>query len=172
MDRIPTLVFETHAELAREVAARIAAVIRDRNAAGATAVLGLATGSTPVGVYRELIRLHREEGLSFRRVVTFNLDEYWPMDRESIHSYHRFMWENLFSQVDIDPGAVHVLDGQTPRDAVAAECEAYEAAITRRRGHRLSAPRHRQDGPHRLQRAGVRAQEPHPARHARHHYPA
>ena len=129
MDRIPTLVFADDTELSRRVAARIAEVIRDRNAAGAPAVLGLATGSTPVGVYRELIRLHQEEGLSFRRVVTFNLDEYWPMERESIHSYHRFMWENLFSQVDIDPGAVHILDGQTPRDQVATACEAYETAI-------------------------------------------
>ena len=67
------------------------------------AVLGLATGSTPIGVYRELIRMHREEGLSFAHVVTFNLDEYYPMDPDSIHSYHRFMWENLFAQVDITP---------------------------------------------------------------------
>ncbi|HEX6864377.1 MAG TPA: glucosamine-6-phosphate deaminase [Thermoanaerobaculia bacterium] len=129
MERIPTLVFETDTVLARQVAARIAAVIRGRNAAGANAVLGLATGSTPVGVYRELIRFHREEGLSFQRVVTFNLDEYWPMDRESIHSYHRFMWENLFSQVDIDPAAVHLPDGQASRDGIAAACDAYEAAI-------------------------------------------
>ena len=129
MEKIPTLVFDDHAALSRCVAERIAAVVRQRNAAGATAVLGLATGSTPVGVYRELIRLHREEGLSFRRVVTFNLDEYWPIDRSSIHSYHRFMWENLFSQVDIDPAAVHVPDGEVPADRVAAACEAYEAAI-------------------------------------------
>jgi glucosamine-6-phosphate deaminase len=129
MERIPTLVFENDVELARQVAARIAAVIRERNAAGAIAVLGLATGSTPVGVYRELIRLHREDGLSFGRVATFNLDEYWPMERESIHSYHRFMWENLFSQVDIDPALVHIPDGQVSRDGIAAACEAYEAAI-------------------------------------------
>ncbi|HEX9165807.1 MAG TPA: glucosamine-6-phosphate deaminase, partial [Gemmatimonadales bacterium] len=129
MDKIPTLIFTDHAELSRRVAERIAAVIRERNAAGAMAVLGLATGSTPVGVYRELIRLHREEGLSFRRVVTFNLDEYWPMDRGSIHSYHRFMEEHLFSQVDLDPAHVHLPDGEAPRDQVAAGCEAYEAAI-------------------------------------------
>ena len=73
-------------------------------AAGGRAVLGLATGSTPIGVYRELIRMHREEGLSFADVVTFNLDEYYPMDPESIHSYHRFMRENLFSQLDIRAG--------------------------------------------------------------------
>jgi glucosamine-6-phosphate deaminase len=66
----------------------------------------LATGSTPIGIYRELIRMHRDEGLSFKNVVTFNLDEYYPMPKESIHSYHRFMWENLFSQIDIDPANV------------------------------------------------------------------
>lgn len=129
MEKIPTLVFTDHADLSRRVAARVAIVIRERNAAGAMAVLGFATGSTPVGVYRELVRLHREEGLSFRRVVTFNLDEYWPMDRESIHSYHRFMWEHLFSQVDSDPVNVHLPDGQAPREQVAARCAGYEAAI-------------------------------------------
>ncbi len=66
-------------------------------------MLGLATGSTPVGVYRELVRMHREGTLSFANVETFNLDEYWPMDPGSMHSYHRFMQENLFDLVDLDP---------------------------------------------------------------------
>ena len=92
-------------------------------------MLGLATGSTPIGVYRELIRLHREEGLSFADVVTFNLDEYYPMDPGSIHSYHRFMWENLFSQLDIPPENVHIPRGDVPRDEVEAECRRYEEAI-------------------------------------------
>src|SRR5258706_246189 len=99
LERIPTVVFERHADLARHVAGRIAALVRSRAADGRRAVLGLATGSTPIGAYRELIRMHREEGLSFRNVVTFNLDEYWPMRAESPHSYHRFMWENLFAHV-------------------------------------------------------------------------
>src|SRR5207247_4995756 len=92
-------------------------------------VLGLATGSTPLGVYRELIRLHREEGLSFGRVVTFNLDEYYPMEPESIHSYRRFMWENLFRHVDIEPERVHLPEGDVPREELPAWCAAYEAAI-------------------------------------------
>src|SRR6266498_496510 len=100
LERIRTIVVEDHDAIATLVADRIAAVIRDRNASGANAVLGLATGSTPIGVYRELIRKHRDEGLSFRHVVTFNLDEYYPMSPESIHSYHRFMWENFFTHVD------------------------------------------------------------------------
>src|SRR4051812_6594615 len=87
-ERIRTVVVEDHADIARLVANRIATLIRERNAAGERTVLGLATGSTPIGVYRELIRMHRTEGLSFADVVTFNLDEYYPMPKDSIHSYH------------------------------------------------------------------------------------
>ncbi len=128
-ERIRTVVVESHDDLAREVAAHMATLIRARSAERRPVVLGLATGSTPIGVYRELIRLHREEGLSFRGVISFNLDEYWPMAPASIHSYHRFMWENLFSHVDIDPANVHIPDGLWPRDQMDAACAAYEAAI-------------------------------------------
>src|SRR6476661_7767814 len=107
-ERIRTIIVDDHDDLGRQVAVRIAEVIRARTAEGRRAVLGLATGSTPIGVYRELIRMHRDEGLSFRNVVTFNLDEYYPMPKASIHSYHRFMWENLFTQIDIDPANVHI----------------------------------------------------------------
>ncbi len=129
LERIRTVVVSDHAAIARLVAERIAALIRKRSAAGQRTVLGLATGSTPIGVYRELIRMHTTEGLSFRDVVTFNLDEYWPMPPERIHSYHRFMWENFFSQVDVDPANVHILSGTVPAAEVDAACEAYECAI-------------------------------------------
>ncbi len=128
-ERIRTVVVASHDDLAREVAGRIATLIRARAAEGRRVVLGLATGSTPIGVYRELIRLHRDEGLSFRDVVSFNLDEYWPMSRDSIHAYHRFMWENLFSQVDIDANNVHIPDGTWAREHLDNACRAYEAAI-------------------------------------------
>jgi glucosamine-6-phosphate deaminase len=128
LEKIPTIVVPDHQELARVVARRIAAVIQERRAAGARPVLGLATGSTPIGVYRELIRLHRE-GLSFRDVVTFNLDEYYPMPPDSIHSYRRFMQENLFDHIDIAPDNTHVPDGTAPREAVAALAAGYEDAI-------------------------------------------
>ncbi|HEU4559486.1 MAG TPA: 6-phosphogluconolactonase, partial [Longimicrobium sp.] len=94
-ERVPVVIVE-YDQIARTLAERIAAIIRERNAEGKPAVLGLATGSTPIGIYRELIRLHREEGLDFSNVVTFNLDEYYPMAPDSIHSYVRYMWENLF----------------------------------------------------------------------------
>ncbi len=129
LEKIVTTIHEDHEALARAVAARISEVMRDRRAAGARPVLGLATGSTPLGVYRELIRMHREEGLSFQGVITFNLDEYCPMDPGSRHSYHRFMWENLFRHIDIDPVDVHIPRGDLPRDLLDQACEAYEAAI-------------------------------------------
>ena len=129
LERIPIVVVDDHGELARRVAHRIATIVRANVAAGRNTVLGLATGSTPIGVYRELIRMHRDEGLSLRSVVTFNLDEYWPMTRESIHSYHRFMRENLFDHVDVEPNNIHIPNGTVARDEVDAECASYEAAI-------------------------------------------
>src|SRR5262245_8417002 len=125
--RLKTIIVDDHTELARQVATRIAALISARSSEGRTTVLGLATGSTPVGVYRELVRLHRESGLSFKRVVTFNLDEYYPMSPDSLHSYHRFMWENLFDAVDIPAENVHIPRGDIPREDVAAEAARYEA---------------------------------------------
>lgn len=115
--------------MARLVAHRIAAIIRERSATGASTVLGLATGSTPIGVYRELIRLHREDALSFKDVISFNLDEYYPMPPESVHAYHRHMWENLFSQIDIEPHNVHLPPGTVAREGVEQACRTYEAQI-------------------------------------------
>jgi glucosamine-6-phosphate deaminase len=128
-ERIRTVIVDDHDDLGRRIGRRIAEVVRSRAAESRPAVLGLATGSTPIGAYRELIRLHREEGLSFRHVVTFNLDEYFPMDPGSVHSYHRFMWENLFSQLDIPRNQIHIPRGDVPRDRVEAEVRDYEAAI-------------------------------------------
>jgi glucosamine-6-phosphate deaminase len=129
LERIPVRILPDHEAIAREVAERIATLIRARAAEGRRAVLGLATGSTPVGIYRELIRRHREEGLDFSNVVTFNLDEYFPMKPGSVHSYHRFMRENLFDHVNVPPDHVHVPRGDLDRDATEAHCESYEAAI-------------------------------------------
>jgi len=128
-ERIGVVILEDHASMATALAERIASVIRDRNAQGQNAVLGLATGSTPIGVYRELIRLHREEGLDFSRVVTFNLDEYYPMDPKSHNSYVRYMWENLFSDIEIPPENVHIPDGTVPWKDVEGYCREYDDAI-------------------------------------------
>jgi glucosamine-6-phosphate deaminase len=128
-ERIPTVIAAEHDELARRIAGRIAELVRGRNAAGKPTVLGLATGSTPVGIYRELIRLHREAGLDFSRVITFNLDEYHPMQPGSLHSYHRFMAENLFEHVNVDPRNVHVPRGDLSRHDTEEHCRDYERAI-------------------------------------------
>jgi glucosamine-6-phosphate deaminase len=129
-----TVVVEDHNDIARLVANRIATLIRERNASDESTVLGLATGSTPIGVYRELIRMHREGGLSFADVITFNLDEYYPMSKESIHSYHRFMWENLFSHIDIKPANVHIPPGDVPRDQIEDAAIRYESEIQKAGG--------------------------------------
>jgi glucosamine-6-phosphate deaminase len=128
-ERLPVVVTETYEEVAGLVAQRIAEIIRACRQERRAAVLGLATGSTPVGIYRELIRMHRSEGLDFSGVVTFNLDEYYPMAPDRLQSYHRFMRENLLDHVNIDPRNVHIPSGDLPRSEVAGHAVAYERAI-------------------------------------------
>src|SRR5947208_10241477 len=99
--KVPTLVFPTSAQAARHVALMIESLIRQNNSAGRPTVLGLPTGSTPVSLYRELIRLHKEAGLDLSRVVTFNLDEYYPMPQDDPHSYNRWLQETLFKHVTL-----------------------------------------------------------------------
>ncbi len=128
-ERIPVEIYPDAKEGAIAAAALIANLIREKEAQGKTCVLGLATGSTPKNLYAELVRLHREEGLSFRHVVTFNLDEYYPMEPDALSSYHRFMHEQLFKHVDILPENIHIPDGTLAKEEVKAYCLAYEAAI-------------------------------------------
>ena len=128
-ERIAAHVYDGHADLALHRAQLIGSLVRERHLAGRAAVLGLATGSTPIGIYRELIRLHRDKGLDFSLVVTFNLDEYYPMAPESLHSFRRFMHENFFDHINIDPRNVHFLRGDLARDEIEAHCREYEDAI-------------------------------------------
>ena len=127
-ERVPVVVAE-YEEIAWIVARRIKEVIVQKRAEGKHAVLGLATGSTPIGIYRELITMHKEEGLDFSDVVTFNLDEYYPMRPDSIHSYNRFMWENLFDHINVKPENVHIPQGDVPRENLTESTHQYEAAI-------------------------------------------
>ena len=129
VERAPLAIHASSAAASRAVAHHIADLIRARAAAGKHAVLGLATGSTPQGVYEELVRLHTQERLSFKNVITFNLDEYWPMKPEDLQSYHRFMHEHLFSEVDIPASQINVPDGTIPREQTAAYCADYEKRI-------------------------------------------
>ena len=128
-ERLRTVVLPEHNDLAVAVADRIVEIIQRETSAKGRAVLGLATGSTPLGVYEELIRRHQAGDVDFSRVVTFNLDEYYPMAPDSAHSYRRYMWENFFAHVNIAKQNVHIPDGTTPRERVVEACAAYEEAI-------------------------------------------
>ncbi|MEZ0450925.1 glucosamine-6-phosphate deaminase [Sphingobacterium thalpophilum] len=129
-ERVPVSVYPDQNSASKNVANRIAEIIRAKQEKGEKAVLGLATGATPVKVYQELIRLHKEEGLSFKNVITFNLDEYYPMQPDADQSYVTFMNKNLFDHVDIDRANVNIPDGTLAPEQVNAFCEAYEQKIT------------------------------------------
>ena len=128
-EQIPTKIFDTASDGSIFVANQIADLIRQNNEQGENTVLGLATGSTPTQVYDELIRMHKEEGLSFQNVITFNLDEYYPMQPESLQSYVRFMNEHLFNHIDIPEKQVHIPDGTIPEQKVNEYCRDYERKI-------------------------------------------
>ena len=117
------VIFETYEEMSKCAARMIA----DRIKAKPNLVLGLATGSTPVGTYRELIRLHKEEGVDFSQVVTFNLDEYLGLSGDHDQSYRYFMDTNLFNHINVDKANTHVPDGtaEDPEEF----CRQYEEAI-------------------------------------------
>lgn len=132
--KIPTLMFANSSEADKHVSLVIESLIRENNSAGMPTVLGLPTGSTPIGIYRELIRLHVEEDLDFSRVITFNLDEYYPMDPNSIHSYRRWMRETFFDHVNIPEKNIHIPRGDIPREEIDDFCDEYERAIERAGG--------------------------------------
>lgn len=128
-EKLPVTVYATPAEASVAVAARIAKLIRGKQAKGENAVLGLATGVTPIAVYAELVRLHEEDGLSFKNVITFNLDEYYPMQPEAAQSYVRFMNEQMFDHIDINRDNIHIPDGTLPQDEIVNFCLEYERQI-------------------------------------------
>ncbi len=123
------LVFPSPGQLAAYVARVVAQLIRDRNALGQRATLGLPAGSTPVNVYRELIRMHLDDGLDFSRVVTFNLDEYFGVPPDRLQSYYRWMHDHFFSKINVDPQNIHFLSGNISLDDVDEHCRQFEAAI-------------------------------------------
>jgi len=128
-ERIPVSIFPDLKRGSVAAAAEIAKLIREKQSKGQTCVLGLATGSTPKTLYGELVRLHREEGLSFKNVVSFNLDEYYPIEREAWQSYYRFMHRQLFDHIDIDPANVHIPNGEILKEDVKKHCAEYEHKI-------------------------------------------
>ncbi|MDB5117936.1 MAG: nagB, partial [Mucilaginibacter sp.] len=129
-EKLPVTVYPDQHIAAVQVAKRIAKLIRTKQQNKEQAVLGLATGVTPVGVYAELVRMHQQEGLSFNNVTTFNLDEYYPMKPTAAQSYVTFMNDNLFNHIDIDKKNIHIPDGTLKENEVAKFCLEYEQKIT------------------------------------------
>lgn len=129
LEKIPVEIFKTPKDGSRHVAKIIANLIQQKNAKGEKAVIGLATGSTPKSLYAELVRMHNEEGLSFKNVITFNLDQYYPMEADALNSYHYFMRKYLFEKTDIDPQNYFLPNGMIPKDKIKEHCAEYERKI-------------------------------------------
>ena len=128
-EKIHNVIFESSVKASILVAEEIAALIREKEALNEKCVLGLATGSSPIKVYEELVRMHQEEGLSFSNVITFNLDEYYPMEESNIQSYFYFMHEHLFNHVDILPENINVPNGTVQPNDIYQYCIDYEMKI-------------------------------------------
>ncbi len=128
-EKIHNVIFEASKEPSILIAQEIAQLIRDKELQNKPCVLGLATGSSPIKVYEELVRLHNEEGLSFANVITFNLDEYYPMDKSNLQSYFFFMHEHLFNHVDILAENINIPNGKVNSDDLYQYCIDYEMKI-------------------------------------------
>ncbi len=129
LEKIPVKIFNTPNDGSKYVAGEIAKLIKEKEAAGQKCVIGLATGSSPKTLYAHLVKMHQEEGLSFKNVITFNLDQYYPMEKDALQSYHYFMRKNLFEQTDIDPNNYHLPDGMVSKEKVKEHCNNYEKQI-------------------------------------------
>lgn len=128
-EKIPVKIYPDLKQGSAEVAKEIAALIREKQKKKESCVLGLATGSTPKTLYAELVKLHRQEKLSFKNVITFNLDEYYPINNNALQSYNRFMRIHLFNHVDINPKNVHIPNGEIRKEDIKEHCRKYEKMI-------------------------------------------
>ncbi|RYZ41564.1 MAG: glucosamine-6-phosphate deaminase, partial [Sphingobacteriales bacterium] len=128
-EKVPVTIYPDSKQGSKFIAEEIAALIRAKQAKGEKCVLGLATGSSPKALYAELVRQHKEEGLSFKNVISVNLDEYFPIDNDALQSYNRFMKFHLLDHVDIDPANIYIPNGEIPKEEIKAYCMAYEQKI-------------------------------------------
>jgi glucosamine-6-phosphate deaminase len=128
-EKIPVKIYPDLKEGSKEVAKVIAALIREKQSKKEKCVLGMATGSTPKTLYAELVRMHKEEKLSFKNVIAFNLDEYYPISNNALQSYNRFMKVHLFNHVDIDPKNIHIPNGEISKGSIKEHCRQYEKMI-------------------------------------------
>jgi len=128
-ERIPVKIYPDLKAGSKAVAKQIADLIREKQTKKEKVVLGLATGSTPKTLYAELVRMHKEEKLSFKNVIAFNLDQYYPISNDALQSYHRFMRVNLFNHIDIDPKNTHIPNGEIKKEDIKEHCRQYEKMI-------------------------------------------
>jgi len=128
-EKIHSVIFNDSKKASLEVAHEIADLIKKKQKQNKNCVLGLATGSTPISVYQELVRMHNEDDLSFKNVITFNLDEYFPMDKDDINSYHHFMGIHLFDHIDINKKNIHIPNGNISIEKINEYCATYEKQI-------------------------------------------
>ena len=129
LEKIPVKIFTSSVDGSFYVAQQIANLIRQKQQEGSNCVIGLATGSSPKTLYAHLVKMHKEDGLSFKNVITFNLDQYYPMDKDALQSYHYFMRKNLFEHTDINPQNYHLPDGMITKENVKEHCLSYEQQI-------------------------------------------
>jgi glucosamine-6-phosphate deaminase len=130
-EKIHSVIFSDSKNASKIVANEIATLIKKKQKNNQNCVLGLATGSSPISVYNELVRMHKEDGLSFFNVISFNLDEYFPMKKDDIQSYHHFMNEHLFSHVDIKPENIFIPDGDISENEINDYCQSYDEKISK-----------------------------------------
>jgi glucosamine-6-phosphate deaminase len=128
-EKIPCTIFPDLKLSTSYVANIVAQLIKSKQQKNEPCVLGLATGSTPKTLYAELVRMHQNEGLSFKNVITFNLDEYYPIEKDAMQSYHNYMHRLFFNHIDIDPKNIHIPNGSLPKDQIKQHCAAYEKAL-------------------------------------------
>ena len=128
-EKIPVKIYPDLKSGSKAVAIQIADFIREKQKKKEKCVLGLSTGSTPKTLYAELVRMHKEEKLSFKNVIAFNLDQYYPISNDALQSYQRFMKVNLFNHIDIDPKNTHIPNGEIRKDDIKEHCRQYEKMI-------------------------------------------
>ena len=128
-EKLHNVVFNSPEQASKIVAAEIAALIKEKNSNAEKCVLGLSTGSSPISVYKELVRLHKNEGLTFRNGVTFNLDEYSDINKDDINSYHFYMYENLFNKIDILEENINIPKSNLNKKSMRSYCAKYEKKI-------------------------------------------
>ena len=128
-EKIHNEIFEDSNYASVLVAHEIAELIKEKQQEGKPCVLGLATGSSPIKVYEELVNLHKKGELSFHNVITFNLDEYYPMEPENRQSYYYFMHQHLFDHVDINPENINIPSGEISQEELDQYCIDYDLKI-------------------------------------------